>query len=413
MKSILVKLIVLIVFFQILIQKVFGKSSFQFIGYLDELILVGIMISVILNYRYYIKSKNFKIFLLYYLFLIFIGIYPILLSGKGFAPAILQIFLNTKFFLYTIFLSFGHNSEKLWRWLLKLFKGIILVNLGLIFLQFTNEPLYFSLFDSSGADGRIVVNGNMVERAVGVFWHSSQLATFCCLVLFAFWRLRQNIFWNFLIIVELLLSFQRQEIATVLICFIVCFYLFNKNNRAFTLKIAKILLPIVAIIISYLFVKFFSDSFSRYIDSYSLLETDDTRLIFYLNSINIAISYFPFGSGLGTFGGHAAYLFDSVLYGQLGFDNYWWYREGRYMTDTYYPQVIAETGFIGFIVFCIVVIKFYKYLVSRSEFFSVKIAYLYVFMFVFITGFTSPIINDQLAIVLGAILPSCLMRREI
>ena len=61
----------------------------------------------------------------------------------------------------------------------------------------------------------------------------------------------------------------------------------------------------------------------------------------------VASDYFPIGAGLGTYGGAGAAKFDDTLYRDLGFGRYYWFGKESYLTDTYWPNSIAETGFIG------------------------------------------------------------------
>ena len=61
----------------------------------------------------------------------------------------------------------------------------------------------------------------------------------------------------------------------------------------------------------------------------------------------LATEYFPLGSGLGSFGGPAAAVFDSIEYVRLGFERFEFYRNGVWMTDTFWPHIYAEAGFIG------------------------------------------------------------------
>jgi hypothetical protein len=71
------------------------------------------------------------------------------------------------------------------------------------------------------------------------------------------------------------------------------------------------------------------------------------RGILTLYGAKIANMNFPFGSGLGTYGGAGAQKFDQSLFIQLGFLRYWWFREGQFLVDTYWPNFIAESGWIG------------------------------------------------------------------
>lgn len=71
------------------------------------------------------------------------------------------------------------------------------------------------------------------------------------------------------------------------------------------------------------------------------------RAILTANGLEVASQYFPLGSGLGTYGGAGAQKFDQSLFVELGFGRYWWFRDGRFLVDTFWPGIMAEAGFIG------------------------------------------------------------------
>lgn len=71
------------------------------------------------------------------------------------------------------------------------------------------------------------------------------------------------------------------------------------------------------------------------------------RAVLAAHGLDVAAQYFPLGAGLGTYGGVGAQKFDQSLFVELGFGRYWWFRDGRFLVDTFWPGVMAEAGFIG------------------------------------------------------------------
>jgi hypothetical protein len=71
------------------------------------------------------------------------------------------------------------------------------------------------------------------------------------------------------------------------------------------------------------------------------------RAILTMKGIAVAQHYFPLGSGLGTYGGAGAQKFDLSLFLDLGFGRYSWFNQGKYLLDTYWPNIAAESGFFG------------------------------------------------------------------
>ncbi|MBV6319947.1 hypothetical protein [Duganella violaceipulchra] len=71
------------------------------------------------------------------------------------------------------------------------------------------------------------------------------------------------------------------------------------------------------------------------------------RAIMYNDAFYLARREFPLGTGFGTYGGDASKNFDRSVYESLGYHRYWWYRADLYLLDTYWPNLFAESGFLG------------------------------------------------------------------
>jgi len=74
-----------------------------------------------------------------------------------------------------------------------------------------------------------------------------------------------------------------------------------------------------------------------------------TRLTF--DSFSLAADYFPLGSGFGRFGSYLAKEEYSVEYVRLGYQNVYGLSDqpglGNFLTDTQWPAIIGETGYVG------------------------------------------------------------------
>lgn len=76
------------------------------------------------------------------------------------------------------------------------------------------------------------------------------------------------------------------------------------------------------------------------------------RSMMYREAIALANQYFPFGSGMGLFGGKIAADYYSPLYTGIGWNNIWVVREGSsYLLDTYFPTVLGEFGYLGCVLY--------------------------------------------------------------
>lgn len=64
-------------------------------------------------------------------------------------------------------------------------------------------------------------------------------------------------------------------------------------------------------------------------------------------------AYFPFGSGMGTFGTAASAVYYSPLYIQYGLNHVWGLTgAGGFISDTFYPS-LAQFGVVGIILYCV------------------------------------------------------------
>lgn len=98
------------------------------------------------------------------------------------------------------------------------------------------------------------------------------------------------------------------------------------------------------------------------------------RLFIFLNSLPLAINYFPFGAGPGTYGSAVAKLFYSPIYTELGFDRFYGLsqEETSFLSDNFWPLVIGQYGFLG-LIFCVLMyLKIFKYFVDNINFNSLE-----------------------------------------
>lgn len=75
------------------------------------------------------------------------------------------------------------------------------------------------------------------------------------------------------------------------------------------------------------------------------------RSIMHADMINVATSHFPFGAGLGRFGSYFAGVEYSPEYSSRGYEYIWGLSthtgNSTFLTDTQWPVVIGEGGFVG------------------------------------------------------------------
>lgn len=177
----------------------------------------------------------------------------------------------------------------------------------------------------------------------------------------------------------------RSKFYTEFILFVFIAFFWKKSIKI-SLKWVLIAVLLVAVSILVSWTKF---------HLYFITGVDNSvaRSLLYVKSASVFMDYFPFGSGLGTFGTDASgkyysplyYIYDlNNVYG-LSVDDYG--TENNFFSDTFYPVLIAEFGFIGIILF----IAFWKARFSNisKEGQSFKI-FIFLLFFVLVESIASP-----------------------
>ena len=96
-------------------------------------------------------------------------------------------------------------------------------------------------------------------------------------------------------------------------------------------------------------------------------ETPRAQLLKY--GIVTANDYFPFGAGFATYGSDAAADEYSYLYEKYGFNNrYGLSQKQRYfLNDNFWPMILGELGYIGLIIYCLMIYDMYKNFKYKSK----------------------------------------------
>ena len=82
-----------------------------------------------------------------------------------------------------------------------------------------------------------------------------------------------------------------------------------------------------------------------------------TRDAFYILSFNLANNHFPFGLGFGQFGGVIASEFESQIY----FKYFSSAQRKMFMTDTFWPVLLGEIGWVGVLLFVAIIVILIKH----------------------------------------------------
>lgn len=102
---------------------------------------------------------------------------------------------------------------------------------------------------------------------------------------------------------------------------------------------------------------------------YFLQSTRTARAVLLRYGIKTAVDYFPIGAGFGTYGTYAAKAYRSQLYSKYNFSGFYGLSEefGGFLTDNYWPAIIAEFGFVGAILMLGLVISIFKIILNKTK----------------------------------------------
>ena len=132
-------------------------------------------------------------------------------------------------------------------------------------------------------------------------------------------------------------------------------YLYFAKFRLKSKKIACFVVAVVAMLIGYDQIKFYYGNNYLYDDNF-------IRARMMRDSFNIANNLFPLGSGFGSFASDVAKKAQTPLYSTYGYS-----FESKYLTDSFWPIVIAQFGWGGLSAFCGVIEKIMKSIFSAFK----------------------------------------------
>ena len=96
---------------------------------------------------------------------------------------------------------------------------------------------------------------------------------------------------------------------------------------------------------------------------------EEARNVLYMTSYTLLGEHFPWGAGLGRFGSWMSQIHYSPIYKEYGLSRTYGIEEKnpKYITDTFWPAIIGETGFLGLICYIWICFRITRILYRRVK----------------------------------------------
>lgn len=259
-------------------------------------------------------------------------------------------YVNLKFFmvLASAFLIFSDGTTDFPDLKVKLWPVLRWLTVGLFVLCVVD--LFFGIFSTE-------FRGPL--RAVKLFYSGYTVLVAHCILLSAMFLWFYDDHGKKIIPYLLMLSFivycTRRVKGIGAIACIVPIYLFILKNQPIISRRVKLFLGTVLMLAG-------AAGLYQLVRYYYLMGTQSARAMLTLASPFVAWDHFPTGSGWATFASAFSAVPYSPVYGMYRMAGIWGISPGyhAFISDTYWPMILAETGFFGFAAFLGALVLFVK-----------------------------------------------------
>lgn len=373
-----------------------------FISQLDEFAVLFSAMLLILFYKNFV-SLNIQLRkpLLYFSSYFFIALISSLFGVVVLQQFLLQFSLDLKPFIVIMVSLVFFDQVSLERFE-RLIKVVLLINIPFVAWQIFFSESYDSIFANGSHFGIVYTSdGNEYSRAAGAFWFTGIYALFSALSTGYFLSKLvidrklsvEDRFYLFVSIILLLLSLSRGEIVACIVSSILMYFVHSRQRYIKNISFIVVLLLFIVVLI------FSSVILERWLIEIGFISSSidlAPRAIFMQAAIDISKDYFPLGAGLGSFGGKAAVDYDSIFFYKYLISHEWYFKYGFFLTDTFWPKIIAETGLLGSIFYLVGLFYFLHMCTIKSNLYS---AYsFFAIVFIIINSLSSPVLNDSFSI---------------
>ncbi|MFJ6412489.1 hypothetical protein ACIQLG_06790 [Terribacillus saccharophilus] len=356
--KVLLPYFMVVILFQETIALQLGNLQ-DYFTYADELFILLYLPALIISF---FKGKQIKLksVLVLILCLIAIGFISALTSQVPISISFQGMLLMMKGLLYFfIFANINFNIKDLTKYK-KWFKSIAIVLIigtviDLIFTEQFRSLIGNNHFTEYRIPGIVSVNSFFVHPGI-LGWFMVMLG------LYYLAKIKMNEGYRNLIPLLILfgiaaLTFRFKVVLSIGVVLLILYLLTNlKKSMLYFFPIA-ILTTCAYLMVGDYVVNLTELTIDRYL---SVSVYDSARTALYYFGLEIAIDNFPLGVGFGRYGGFIARENYSPVYYEYGMHNIYGLMpsDPKWATDTYWPSILGELGFIGFILMAVALVIF-------------------------------------------------------
>lgn len=335
------KFVLIYLLFQNVLQNSFGGPLGVFFAYSDEMIAVAIVLLML--YRactsHLRLDRSDQIIIVLLVVFEAIGILSgLLYRYQSTVYMLVDAFTCAKFLIFYLgakILTAGQLRDGYCNRILNKFSRIMAV----VFFTLTVHDLFLPPFFEK-RDFRYFTYSIQL-----FFEHPTFLARTCATLIFI---LAYNMKYGeknmpYILFLEfvMFMTFRNKAIAASIVILLIYFYAVKFRMHSKFLLVAASLMVALYIGMS-AFEKYYGDQ-----------GASSPRYIMTMDAIALAAQYFPLGTGFGSFGSSMAVQHYSKLYVELGYNTMSALgTDSVYLSDTFWPTVMAQTGWIG--LFCFI-----------------------------------------------------------
>ena len=376
---------ILSISFVVLAVFIFLSEWIQKIGFINfPSGLRHILILFLFIFNWFFFGRKIKISRHYLLFLIFLFFYLNLafyFSNASLVSYILGVLFT---FLYLIIFILASNTRSSINTIINIFNSLLIFVILMSIL-----PISQGIVEKSTLRW---LPG--LFREVGAFGSAMNTATILSLSLFIITQKKKYVYFAIFLSFGVLMTILKKTMISNVIVWLFFFFYLLKSELKPKMIIYSLIFIFLAIIIYGKDLLSNIEENQLYIDNAGI--DGHVRIGMYLASFNIIKDFFPFGSGLGTFGSLASIAvgYSNVYYdygvADIGRNSAEDVLNGHHtLLDTFWPHIVGELGIIGTILFLYFwlypVFKSFKFLKISSNPFLKSISFFVVSMIITIS----------------------------